>query len=161
MLPPSPDSRFPSRTLSCFATRTVSHTLFLLILGLELPLHGKVELALALDTLLLHVADHALVHCLWVRRMECQEIFCVGYDKNGRKRKWGAKRTACSASCWWCTKATVARAKREVPRRVSFDARDMVWAGLDGWMVEWWVIAGAWLGSVAQLLGWTLKRGML
>ena len=88
MLPPSPDSRFPSRTLSCFATRTVSHTLFLLILGLELPLHGKVELALALDTLLLHVADHALVHCLWVRRMECQEIFCVRYDKNGRKRKW-------------------------------------------------------------------------
>ena len=37
---------------------------------------------------------------------------------------------------------------------MSFDARDMMWAGLDGWMVEWWVIAaGAWLGSVARLLG--------
>ena len=31
---------------------------------------------------------------------------------------------------------------------MSFDARDI----LDGWMVEWWVIAGAWLGSVARLL---------
>lgn len=40
------------------------HRLFLLVLGLQLPLQVEVELPLALDALLLHIADHALVHCL-------------------------------------------------------------------------------------------------
>lgn len=39
--------------------------LLLPILGLQLLLQVEVELPLALDALLLHVADDALVHCLW------------------------------------------------------------------------------------------------
>lgn len=34
--------------------------------------------------------------------------------------------TAFSACCWKCTKNTVPAAKREVPRRVSLEARDIV-----------------------------------
>lgn len=36
-----------------------------LVFLLENPLHVEVELPLALDALLLHVSDDALVHCLW------------------------------------------------------------------------------------------------
>jgi hypothetical protein len=30
-----------------------------------LPLHFKVDLSFTLDTLLFHIADHTLVHCLY------------------------------------------------------------------------------------------------
>jgi hypothetical protein len=46
------------------------------------------------------------------------------------------KRTAFSA-CWaWCTKNMVPIAKREVPARVSFAARDMLSAASQGFVVE-------------------------
>lgn len=60
LLPPRPAG--PSGPLR----RTVPHCLLLLVLGFELPLDIEVGLALALDALLLHVTDHALVHCLVV-----------------------------------------------------------------------------------------------
>ena len=54
----------PLRALCRCILDRAAHRLLLLVLGLQLPLHVKVELALALDALLLHVADDALVHGL-------------------------------------------------------------------------------------------------
>lgn len=53
------------------------HRLLLLVLGLQLPLQVEVELPLALDALLLHVADDALVHCL-----ESQGSLVSGWSDN-------------------------------------------------------------------------------
>ena len=45
----------------------VRYSLNLAVLLLELALHFEIDLSFALDTLLLHIADHTLMHCLLSR----------------------------------------------------------------------------------------------
>ena len=45
--------------------RAVRHILHFPVLFLQLPLHFEIDLPFALDSLLLHVADHTLMHGLW------------------------------------------------------------------------------------------------
>lgn len=56
--------RVHGRTAARAAGTVVRHSLDLAVLCLERALHLKVGFALALDALLLHVADHAGVHVL-------------------------------------------------------------------------------------------------
>jgi hypothetical protein len=44
--------------------RAVRYSLNFAVFLLELALHFEVDLSFALDSLLLHIADHALMHCL-------------------------------------------------------------------------------------------------
>lgn len=52
---------FSQASLVC----AVRYGLNLAVFLLELALHFEIDLSFALDTLLLHVADHALMHCLY------------------------------------------------------------------------------------------------
>lgn len=86
----------------------------LLVLCLEGPLHVEVELPLALDALLLHVADDSLVHRLY---KVSPLVFGARHEP--------AERTSFSHFCWKCTKTMVQAANSDVPAKVSLDARDM------------------------------------
>lgn len=62
-IPYSPAAYIPSLwRFGCAAS--IMHSLYLLILELKCLLHVEVELALFLQALLLHVADHSCVHGL-------------------------------------------------------------------------------------------------
>lgn len=45
----------------------VRYSLDLAVFFLELTLHFEIDLSFALDTLLLHITDHTLMHCLMSR----------------------------------------------------------------------------------------------
>ena len=45
----------------------IRYSLNLAVFLLELALHFEIDLSFALDTLLLHIADHTLMHCLLSR----------------------------------------------------------------------------------------------
>lgn len=104
------------------------NVLLALVLFLEGALHVKVELALSLDALLLHVADDAGVHCLFLFvsgvLRSVREIYWKGAKKEG-EGVW-ERRTAWSAFCWKWTNTITPAVKRDVAAREILDAEDMV-----------------------------------
>lgn len=98
--------------------------LFAFVFLLEGPLHVKVELALALDSLLFHIADDTFVHSLWVTDLLTYAVIRKQSIANSIARN---THTSFSDLCWKWTNTIVLAAKSDVPIRVSFEARDMVY----------------------------------
>lgn len=70
-------SQFVAQWLSMHASTVcaVRYGLDLAVFFLELALHFEVHLTLALDTLLFHVADHTLVHSLYLQSVNGRIVF--------------------------------------------------------------------------------------